>query len=230
MPKEFSNRPDESKKKEQMTEEKPNGKKGVSEAQNTSERPTDVEADSRPAASGKQEGERPASKKFKRALKDKVSKRTKKAVKQKKRRFVHRFPGNYAKRGRRKEAPGARANTEKPMEEALPKEVPLGVFSKKPEKESTKGAASTAKRVLQEGESLVREEAPSEDAGEAPEQYAIDQVEGKAKKVGEIAVSETKEAVKKVLGGERERPSPTGANCSERAKARRPHKATGDRH
>ena len=201
MPKEFSNRPDESKKNEQMTEEKPNGKKGVSEAQNTSERPTDVEADSRPAASGKEEGERPASKKSKRALKGKVSKRTKKAVKQKKRRFVHRVPGNYAKRGRRKEDPGARANTEKPMEETLTKEVPLGAFSKKPEKESTKGAASTAKRVLQEGESLVREEAPSEDAGEAPEQYAIDQGEGKAKKVGEITACETKEAVKKVLGG-----------------------------
>ena len=39
MPKEFSNRPDESKKKEQMTEEKPNGKKVVSEAQSASERP-----------------------------------------------------------------------------------------------------------------------------------------------------------------------------------------------
>lgn len=69
---------------------------------------------------------------------------------------------------------------------------------------SDKGSQAMTKRLVGEAKSLVAEEKPSAEAEEAPEQYAIEQIEGKAKKVGNIALDETKRAVEKSLKKEKQ--------------------------
>lgn len=69
---------------------------------------------------------------------------------------------------------------------------------------SDKGSRAMTKRLVGEAKSLVAEEKPSAEAEEAPEQYAIERIEGKAKKVGNIALDETKRAVEKSLKKEKQ--------------------------
>lgn len=61
----------------------------------------------------------------------------------------------------------------------------------------------TAMRLVGEAKSLMGEEPQSAQAEESPEQYAIEQMEGKAKKASNIALSETKRAVEKSLTREK---------------------------
>lgn len=61
----------------------------------------------------------------------------------------------------------------------------------------------TAKRLVGEAKSFLGEEHKSAEAEESPEQYAIEQMEGKAKKASNIALSETKRAVEKSLTREK---------------------------
>lgn len=59
-------------------------------------------------------------------------------------------------------------------------------------------------RLAGEATSLAEDEPPHAEGEEAPEQYAIEQIEGKAKKVGNIVLDETKRAVEKSLKKEKQ--------------------------
>lgn len=82
---------------------------------------------------------------------------------------------------------------------AAPKALPLDKIQGHTEDNSK----DTAKRLVGEAKSLMGEEPQSAQAEESPEQYAIEQMEGKAKKAANIALSETKRAVEKSLTREK---------------------------
>ena len=136
-----------------------------------------------------------AGKKNEGLFKGKVKKRYKKPARRKERRFVHRAAGNYARGKARKadKAPPHKSPEVNKDESPILKQAPLL------SKEVTKDGFNTAKRLVQEGKSLAGEEPQAEGSGESPEQYAIDQMGGKAKKIGSIALTEGKQAVKKAL-------------------------------
>ncbi|MCU7653332.1 lysozyme family protein [Acutalibacter sp. LFL-21] len=136
-----------------------------------------------------------AGKKNEGLFKGKVKKRYKKPARRKERRFVHRAAGNYARGKARKadKAPPHKSPEVNKDESPILKQAPLL------SKEVTKDGFNTAKRLVQEGKSLAGEEPQAEGSGESPEQYAIDQMGGKAKKIGRIALTEGKQAVKKAL-------------------------------
>ena len=186
--------PEESNENKQQTEQKAENEK---EAASTSQKPNEQTGETkkgREAAPSAEKGEN-LGKKNKKRLAGKVEKRFKKPSRKKERRFIHRAAGNYARRkeGRANQAPPSKTPEIKKDERSILNLAPV------PAKESAKDGLNTAKRLVQEGKSLVGEEPQAEGTGESPEQYAIDQIEGKAKKVGSIALSEGKRAVKKIL-------------------------------
>lgn len=82
---------------------------------------------------------------------------------------------------------------------AAHKALPLDKIQGHPEGNSK----DTAKRLVGEAKSLMGEEPQSAQAEESPEQYAIEQMEGKEKKAANIALSEAKNAVERSLTQEK---------------------------
>lgn len=137
----------------------------------------------------------------KKKRKMKIKGRERKKVKHRSRFFILKAkPDRKAARGR---IPVGKKTGDKSVEEAIPsplRKSPLQAVQWGTGKESEK----TVKRLVGDAKSLAEEEKPSAEAEEAPEQYAIEQIEGKAKKVGKIALDETKKAVEKSLKKEKQ--------------------------
>ena len=152
-------------------------------------------------ASQKAEGESlPKMTKPKKALKGKIKSRSRRKVKHRAKFFS--LKGKAEKKNNRGRIPVGKKpdiKTATRFVNAAHKALPLDKIQGHAEDNSK----DTAKRLIGEAKSLMGEEPQSAEAEESPEQYAIEQMEGKANKAANIALSETKRAVEKSLTQEK---------------------------
>lgn len=142
----------------------------------------------------------PKKTKPKKALKGKIKSRSRRKVKHRAKFFsLKRKAEKKTNRGRIPVGKKPDIKTAARFVNAAPKALPLDKIQGHTEDNSK----DTAKRLVGEAKSLMGEEPQSAQAEESPEQYAIEQMEGKAKKAANIALSETKRAVEKSLTREK---------------------------
>lgn len=136
----------------------------------------------------------------KKALKGKIKSRRRRKVKHRAKFFS--LKGKTEKKSNRGRIPVGKKpdiKTAAQFVNAAHKALPLDKIQGHAEDNSK----DTAMRLVGEAKSLMGEEPQSAQAEESPEQYAIEQMEGKAKKASNIALSETKRAVEKSLTREK---------------------------
>lgn len=136
----------------------------------------------------------------KKALKGKIKSRRRRKVKHRAK-FLS-LKGKTEKRSNRGRIPVEKKpdiKTAAQFVNAAHKALPLDKIQGHPEGNSK----DTAKRLVGEAKSLMGEEPQSAQAEESPEQYAIEQMEGKEKKAANIALSEAKNAVERSLTQEK---------------------------